>query len=247
MRDCDVLVHAASYLGEDPALQKATNVAGTEALLWEAKRVGVRTIISFSNTAVYGRTELSGQSVLQLRPDPLSLLSRTRLAADMLVAEAGGLILRTNVVYGRGDRLVVPSLVAFTRRLGALVDGGRSRISVIRADQLAAVVLGLVGRSSSEPVRGVLHTALPAPVTVRDVLTMAATPLAWTLPSVTVSAAEASAQRARSGVSAGQLAMVSQDRWVDSQEIWDLSGVQAPEGVALDDAAIQWYQQTVAE
>lgn len=85
----DVLLSLASYIGPDAERCAAVNSAGTEALVAEARRAGVGRIVQLSTCAVYGPGPHRGQDVGELTPAPVSPASRSRLAGEEPVLEAG--------------------------------------------------------------------------------------------------------------------------------------------------------------
>ncbi|MGJ3560234.1 NAD-dependent epimerase/dehydratase family protein [Streptomyces sp. INA 01156] len=104
----DVLVHCASRVSGDPESLAAVNDRGTKALVEEAVRGGVRRILYVSTAAVHGRGPFHGVRPGEAPVVPASATSRARAAAERHVLDAGGLVLRPHLVYGEGDRWMVP-------------------------------------------------------------------------------------------------------------------------------------------
>ncbi|RAJ56479.1 nucleoside-diphosphate-sugar epimerase [Streptomyces sp. Amel2xB2] len=182
-----VLVHAASYVGSDEELCTRVNDQGTAHLLSEARRAGVERVVQLSTTAVYGRGPHHGAAVGDLRPDPGSPASRSRLAGEehALREEAAGegalrdgaVVLRAGLVTGDGDRWVVPALAELARRVPGYWRGGEALLSLIDVDDLARVTVRAAlqpyedaAGGSSRAVRGVHHAVHPVPVRNRDLM-----------------------------------------------------------------------------
>lgn len=185
----DSVVHAASYIGYDPAECERTNIEGTRCLL---NAVAGTPVVYISTAAVYGSGQLSGLSPEQLRVAPESSLSASRAAAETLVLSAGGSIVRPNFVYGKGDRWFIPGLLAAAAALSA--DKPSALVSLVHVEQL--------GRFTAElaltPQPGTYHAVDPSPVRLATVVEE----LRSALPP----------SPARE-LSAHQLAMLTEDNW----------------------------------
>ncbi len=144
----DTIIHCAGYLGYDEALCKTMNVEGTARLLNSAKLAGASTVVYLSTTAVYGPGAHRGLRENEIVPAPRSVLSRSRLDAEQIVLDFGGVVLRPGLVYGRGDRWVLPSLVNLNRAIGGLVDGGDQMMSVIHVQDLGRMVSEIARRGA---------------------------------------------------------------------------------------------------
>lgn len=57
MKDVDLLIHCAAYLGDDPVRAEEANVTGISNLAKAATHAGVKRIIHLSTTSVYGETD----------------------------------------------------------------------------------------------------------------------------------------------------------------------------------------------
>lgn len=163
----DAVVHCASLVGGDPESLRRVNDLGTRALVDEALRQGVGRFVYVSTAAVYGRGPFRGAGPDDLAPAPVSATSRTRAAAERHVLAAGGTVLRPHLVYGEGDRWVVPGLAGLLRLLGAGV-ACPSLHSAVDAAALAeaALAAALTGRA----VPPVLHVGHPLPVSAPALL-----------------------------------------------------------------------------
>lgn len=230
---CDgvgTVLHLAARISGSEQECRAVNEAGTRALLAEAQRSGVRRIVQLGTAAVYRDGAHRGAAEGELAEEPASVTSVTRLAGERLVLEAGGTVLRPHLVYGRGDRWVVPSLVRLLARLPSWVDGGRARMSLISVDALADALAELAvrpegaesGERTGEPGR-VLHAAHPEPVTGRELVETVARELGLPLPAGETDLAGAMALMGH-GPEAVRLrrlvSLLAVDHWYDSGRLW---------------------------
>jgi nucleoside-diphosphate-sugar epimerase len=240
----DVLVHlAARVVGTDEECER-TNIAGTRAVVEEARRAGVRRVVHLSTAAVYGPGPHRGIPVDGVTPAPVSPASRTRLAAERIALDAGALVLRPGLVLGAGDRWVVPGLRELLRRVPARWDGGRGQISVVAVEDLARLVTALATAPEAVP-SGVHHASHPVPVRCGDLMTRLAG--LDVLPPVTDDLTwEECLERLRTApgrISERQFALLARDHFYESEEIWRLAGCAPGPGPLerLADAA-PWYR-----
>lgn len=165
----DVLIHLASRISGDEAQCAAVNVEGTAALVDEAVHWGVDRIVHLSTAAVYGPGPHRGITVNGITPAPVSPASRTRLAGETPVLTAGGIVLRSGLVLGAGDRWVVPALAELLERVPARWDGGRGLLSLVDVDDLARLITTLA-TAPDAPAPGVYHASHPRPVSNGDLM-----------------------------------------------------------------------------
>ncbi|MCX5229471.1 NAD(P)-dependent oxidoreductase [Streptomyces sp. NBC_00233] len=164
----DVLIHCASAIGGDAELARAVNDEGTRALVDAAVAAGVTRIVSLSTASVHGRGPFRAAAPGSLPSAPVSATSRTRAAGDRHVMDAGGTVLRPHLVYGTGDRQVIPGLVRLLDALPGPLDGGTSLHSLIDVDSLAGALLGAALSPATEP--GPYYVQHPDPVPVGELL-----------------------------------------------------------------------------
>ncbi|MFI7386431.1 NAD-dependent epimerase/dehydratase family protein [Streptomyces sp. NPDC049813] len=246
-QDADVLLHLGGTLSPDARTCHTVNVAGTAALMAEARRARVPRIIHLSTAAVYGRGPHHGLDVDEIEPAPVSPASASRLEAERHTLAAGATVLRPGLVLGPGDRWVVPALRELAERVPALWDGGRSRHSAVTVARLADLITALTLRAEPLPA-GVLHASHPRPVTTRELLTSLAElgvlgPLtaSWSWDRCLA------AFRAADGrISERQFHLLAQDHWYLSEAAWRRAGVDPgpPPHLELVRAA-DWYRGLV--
>lgn len=241
----DVVVHAASYVGKDAALSEATNIDGTANLVSAARAAGVSRIVYVSTTSVYGTGPHRGIRVGDVPPRPESVASTHRHTAEGLVRDAGGSVLRPNLVYGAGDRWFVPALAKLTAGLGATIDAGRARISVISADDLGRLVAAVALHPDVAP-GSVLHAAAPEPVTVAQVHEALAASLGFPVPTRSVTVDQARAALVPAAASEHQLALVTLDHWYDAEPAWRLAGTPPTSAFSLTDTHVDWYRRVLS-
>ncbi|WP_240119039.1 NAD(P)-dependent oxidoreductase [Streptomyces sp. MUM 2J] len=258
------VLHLAARVGGTEDECRAVNEEGTHALLAEAARAGVRRVVQLGTAAVYGdgphRCEPEGGPA----EAPVSATSATRLAGERLVLSAGGTVVRPYLVYGEGDRWVVPSLALLLGQVPHWVDGATARVSLISAPVLAAVLAELAlepgergaparlgeslpgGAAGASPGR-VLHAAHPEPVAVRELVTTVCRALSLPLPDGDI---PLSAARARLTASAARrpLELLAHDHWYDSSRLWSTVTTRPGPAFTADfPACAPWYRKALAE
>ncbi|MFI5529110.1 NAD-dependent epimerase/dehydratase family protein [Kitasatospora sp. NPDC051853] len=237
------VLHLASQIGGSPGRLRQVNRDGTAALLAEAAAAGVRRVVYLSTTAVY--RDGVHRDLTEYQPDlrPGSETSRSRLAAERLVLAAGGTVLRPHLVYGAGDRWVVPALAELLRRLPHWIDGGRARMSVIAVEDLARPIAALA-RTDWGPVPGgrVLHAADPEPVRIGEFATALCEGLGLPLPE-----GELTLEQARRRLGADwdrRLSLLAVDHWYRSSRLWRLTGCEPGPGPSARLAGhLSWYRE----
>ncbi|MET9675202.1 NAD-dependent epimerase/dehydratase family protein [Streptomyces sp. NPDC006482] len=167
----DVLIHCASAIGSDEETARAVNDEGTRELVDAAVRAGVTRIVSLSTASVHGRGPFRAAAPGTLPLAPVSATSRTRAAGERHVMDAGGTVLRPHLVYGTGDRQVLPGLVRLLAALPGPLTGGDSLHSVIDVESLAGALLGAALSPRTEA--GPYYADHPEPVPVAELLAAA--------------------------------------------------------------------------
>lgn len=218
----DVVIHAASYTGSDPAHCTAVNVAGTENLL-AAARNGIRRVIYVSTIGVYGAGPHSGIGECDATPAPVSALSASRLTAEHRVLESGGCVVRPGFVHGPGDRWFVPGFIRILETLGAWVDEGRSRISVVAVTDLGRLLATLAAQVPAYS-GDVFHACHPDPVTVRELGRALADSGRLRLPDSSLTFDDAVTAGTRHGLTERHLDLIGRDHWYDPTRLLTATG-----------------------
>jgi nucleoside-diphosphate-sugar epimerase len=246
--DADVLVHLASQLEGDERSCAAVNVRGTQALMDEARRAGVRHIVHLSTAAVYGPGPHRGIEANEIAPAPVSPASRTRLVGERAALEAGAVVLRPGLVVGSGDRWVVPALADLTRRVPAQWEGGNARLSLVAVEDLGRLIAELACGDAELP-GGVYHASHPRPVRVRSFLnTLAGMGVLSPVPPRAWSWERCMAEfRQVPGTSSErQFHLLARDHWYRSEHIWRSAAVgPGPGPLQRLPSAAAWYRSTL--
>ncbi len=217
----DVIVHAASYTGSDEAGSERINVLGTRNLVEAAAGHRIDRILYLSTIGVYGPGPHRNIAEGELAPNPVTALSDSRLAAEDLVRARGGLVLRPGFVYGPGDRWFMPGLAHIVSTLGAWIDDGAARQSVISHRDVGRITAALATRTLPDEMRaGMLHLAEPAPVSVRDLVHTAASRGLLTPPTTSIGYDEALRRGEERGLSERHIDLVGHDHHYASTRIW---------------------------
>lgn len=247
--DVDTVVHLASQIGGDPDSLRRVNELGTEALLAEAARAGVRRVIYLSTTAVYRDGVHRNLTEYQADLVPGSETSRTRLAAERAVLAAGGVVIRPHLVYGTGDTWVVPALVDLLDRLPHWIDGGRARMSAIAVEDLARPIAALARQPwGPEPGGRIYHASHPEPVVMREWVSLVCEALGRPLPEGDVSVEEA--RRLLEGAGPGswgrRLSLLTVEHRYESSRLWRRTGCDPGPGLAARfPGHVPWYREVV--
>lgn len=234
----DAVVHCASVVGGDERSLRTVNELGTRALVDEARRQGVRRIVYVSTAAVYGRGPFHNAEPADLAQAPASVTSRTRAAAERHVLAAGGTVLRPHLVYGTGDRWVIPGLAGLVRFLGAGVECA-SVHSAVDVGALAEVAVTAALHEHDLP--SVFHVNHPRPMSVAALIDLVSKQLE--LPEREL----LSLMRAReladgSPPALHHLEMLGTNHWFSSERVWRELGC-APGPPPVDGLAAHsaWY------
>ncbi|AZQ34856.1 NAD-dependent epimerase/dehydratase family protein [Streptomyces cyaneochromogenes] len=238
----DVVLHCASYIGDDERRAETVNDHGTRALVEEATRARVARVVYVSTAAVYGRGPFTGAPVGGLPYAPASPTSRSRAAAERHVLDAGGVVLRPHLVLGAGDRWVVPGMVGLLALLSAGLKEGIARHSVVdvRALGRAVVAAGLSDRA----LAGAHHVSHPEPVDGSVLLDTVAERLGLRLPGPPLAVEEARTRLAGQPRALHHLGMLAVDHWFADGGFWAGVGVDPGAGFGqIMSRHSVWYRE----
>ncbi|MFI6373907.1 NAD-dependent epimerase/dehydratase family protein [Streptomyces sp. NPDC050546] len=237
----DVLVHCATRISGDAETVEAVNDLGTRALVEDAVRSGVGRIVYVSTAAVYGRGPFRGVRPGEVPIAPASATSRTRAAAERHVLDAGGLVLRPHLVYGEGDRWVVPGLVWLLGELSATLTSCAALQSMIDVGTLGRAVVA----AALSPAHGggVHHVNHPEPVAVADLLGAVSSQLEVPGAGASVDVATALDRAAGTPLALHHLGMLTVDHWFVDDAFWKDLDCSPGEGFAATfTRAAPWYR-----
>jgi nucleoside-diphosphate-sugar epimerase len=227
----DAVVHCASQVGGDPDLLRRVNDLGTAALVEQARRAGVGRFVYLSTAAVHGRGPFRGVRPGQVPVAPESDTSRTRAAAERHVLAAGGTVLRPHLVYGAGDRWVVPGVLTLLRALGGRPQGRLGRQSMIDVVSLADVLLAAASAPGAGEGR-VHFVNHPAPVPGDDLLTAVAETYGLLPEPVPAISVDAASLRLHHGPARHHLQLLAVDHWFRDDTVWTDLGCDPGAGFA---------------
>ncbi|MEU3690005.1 NAD-dependent epimerase/dehydratase family protein [Streptomyces narbonensis] len=247
----DVLIHCASAIGGDEELARSVNDEGTRALVDAAVRAGVTRIVALSTASVHGRGPFRAAAPGTLPLAPGSATSRTRAAGERYVMDAGGAVLRPHLVYGAGDRQVVPGLVRLLDALPGPLDAGTSLHSLIDVESLAGALLGAALSPRTEA--GAYYVNHPEPVPVAELLAPCEELRAGRAGregrsrAAAVDLAEAHELLAGHPFGRHHLAMLATDHWFADDRPWRELGCDPGPGFTAGFAAhARWYRNLLA-
>lgn len=253
----ETVLHAASYIGDDPDRLDAVNARGTEALVSEARAAGVRRFVYVSSAAVYGYAVHRNARETEVTVDPSTPISRSRAGAEKAVLAGDGLVLRPLFVYGRGDTRFLPVVVRALERFPFMIGGGRARLSVISVDDLAAAMIALADGRAEAPRGGVYHATDGQPVRFRDIVAALGRELGLRRPFFSLPfflARRVLGSGGRSGFAdagraskAHRLFLIAKDHYYDPTRLWELLGTRP--GPSLPEQLPRyaaWYREYLA-
>lgn len=174
----DTVAHLASkHVDHDGSGFERINVDGTRALCRAAAAAGVSRVIYLSSVGVYGHgAHRDADETTPLAPD--TPFSRSKAAAEKIVldhARAGdfqGVVLRHRFVYGDGDQAVLPRLIKAANSYPFWLSGGRARMSLIWAPDLAEIIHRLAGSDVVIDAEApIYHVTDGEPISYRRVIT----------------------------------------------------------------------------
>ena len=170
LRGADAVVHLAGVVS---ALRErdyfTANVDGTRAVAGAARAAGVA-LIHISSLAAAGPASPRTPRSEEDPPAPINAYGRSKLDGERAIAATDGLrwtILRPGVVYGPGDRALLPVFRLAARGILPLVGRADAAYTFIHIADLVRVITAAADRSAAGDTLFVGH---PNPVTTRDLL-----------------------------------------------------------------------------
>jgi nucleoside-diphosphate-sugar epimerase len=152
MAGADLVVHAAAKLtggARELAEYHRVNVAGTRAVVDAARAAGVAQLVYVSTEqVVMSRGPLVRADETLPYPDrPIGPYAATKQGGERVVREAGMVVVRPRMVWGRGDTTLLPVVVDAVRS-GRLrwIGGGRQLTSTCHVDNVVEGILAAAER-----------------------------------------------------------------------------------------------------
>jgi len=176
----DTIIHLASKnIDRDQSGFRTVNVEGTRNLCAAAVEAKVQKCIYLSSVGVYGHAaHCNSDETETVQPD--TAFSQSKADAEQVIlahTKAGhfqGVILRHRFVYGRGDRYVIPQMIKAAKKYPFLISGGKAKMSLILADDLARLIIRFASEKNRSHQRGgafpVYHATDGCPITYREAL-----------------------------------------------------------------------------
>ncbi|WP_165931337.1 NAD-dependent epimerase/dehydratase family protein [Curtobacterium sp. PhB136] len=228
---CRSVIHCASSSSSDPEEQESVTVAGTAAVVSAARAAGVRRVTLLSTTAVYGYGPFFNAAAGSVPIAPASIRSAARARAESFVDGDHDVIVRPNLVYGRGDTSFVPVLLSAANTFPS--PALTATVTIVHVVDLAAALVRVAVDNAAVPRE--LHVAHPRPVQL----------------SLLVDALRSSAdreQRASSvSLSAHQQSMLTTDATFLPTGKWGAAvGRSASEAFQLRREDLTWYRRVLA-
>jgi dihydroflavonol-4-reductase len=166
----DAIVHLAGLVSAlDPKDYSAVNVRGTQEVARAAAAAGAR-LVHISSLAAAGPAPATAPRTEDDAPSPRTPYGRSKLEGERLVMATPGLrwiILRPAVVYGPGDRAMLPVFKCAERGLLPLVGRQDAAYTFVHvSDVVRAIAAAITAPVDSE----IVFVGHPRPVTGREIL-----------------------------------------------------------------------------
>jgi nucleoside-diphosphate-sugar epimerase len=171
LRGVEAVVHLAGLVSAARERDYfAANVDGTRAVAEAARGVGAR-LVHVSSLAAAGPAPRTAPRSEDDPPNPITAYGRSKLESERVLSGMAGLrwvVLRPGVVYGPGDRAMLPLFRMATRGLLPLVGRTDAAYSMIHVADVVRTIAASVDSASCD--RDVIFVGHPCPVTVRELL-----------------------------------------------------------------------------
>jgi dihydroflavonol-4-reductase len=170
LRGADAVVHLAGVVSTTREREFfEANVDGTRAVAEAARAAGAR-LVHISSLAAAGPASPAAPRSEDDRPAPINAYCRSKLESERAIAALGGLrwtTLRPGVVYGPGDRALLPLFACALRGVMPLVGRADAAYTFIHIADLVRAIEAAVDRPA---VGDTLFAGHPRPVRTREIL-----------------------------------------------------------------------------
>jgi len=169
-RGAETVVHLAgvvSTVREEEYF--AVNVGGARAVAEASRESGAR-LVHVSSLAAAGPAPPTAPRAEEDPPAPMTAYGRSKLEGERAIAAVTGLrwiVLRPGVVYGPGDRALLPLFVLAARGVLPLVGRANAAYTFVHVADLVRAIAAAVDQDTAGEVVFVGH---PQPVTTRALL-----------------------------------------------------------------------------
>jgi nucleoside-diphosphate-sugar epimerase len=169
-RGVTAVVHLAALVSAVHERDFTTaNVGSTRTVAEAARDAGVR-LIHVSSLAAAGPAPASAPRSEEDPPDPITAYGRSKLAGERVLHETAGLhwvTLRPGVVYGPGDRAMLPLFRMARRGVLPLVGRAGAAYTVVHvADLVRAIAAAVAADAAGEAI----FVGYPVPATPRSIV-----------------------------------------------------------------------------
>lgn len=169
--DVDAVVHLAGIVStSEDRTYTAVNVEGTRAVAEATRAAGAR-MIHVSSLAAAGPAPASHPRGESDPPAPVTPYGRSKLESERIVSSLVGLdwmILRPGVVYGPGDRAMLPLFRLAKLGVLPLVGRGDAAYTVVHVGDVVRTIEAALAPGGGNDTLFVGH---PRPVTARELVT----------------------------------------------------------------------------
>jgi nucleoside-diphosphate-sugar epimerase len=166
----DTIVHLAGVVNAlQPSIYTAVNVEGTQAVARAADDTGAR-LVHISSLAAAGSASAASPRREDDPPNPRTPYGCSKLAGEQAVVGTPGLrwiILRPGVVYGPGDRALLPLFKLADRGLLPLVGRADAAYTFVHVHDVVRTIAAAIDATAIGEILFVGHAH---PVTAREVL-----------------------------------------------------------------------------
>jgi nucleoside-diphosphate-sugar epimerase len=151
LQGCAAVVHCAGATRAPSREEfRRLNVGGTEALVRAASDACPdATFVHVSSQAAAGPSRNGAPVRESDPPDPVSWYGRSKLEGELAVMRnhrGPWCVVRPSVVYGPGDPGLLPMFAIVARGVAPVVAGGRRRIQLLAAEDLARILFAVAQR-----------------------------------------------------------------------------------------------------
>ncbi|MBQ1445411.1 MAG: NAD(P)H-binding protein [Renibacterium sp.] len=242
IRGAEAVIVATSYLGADQELSRAVNLDLVRTVIEISRESEIQRLVYVSTAAVHGRGPFRGSDLRRLGYAPTSFRSRDRAAADRMVLDAGGTVVRPQLILGAGDRWVMPGMSALLRALGGMPLAGAAKVSAIHVDRLGGLVAALAQHGSP----GAYAAAELEPVSIAELARSFGERVGLELPAAPLALAAAREIAAGRRLGSSALEMLCHDSWFDASGTFEATGLNPAPREFFDPATADWYRGLLA-
>lgn len=219
LENIDFAFLSAPYLGSDESTGQEINVQGVQNFVDVARDTNIHCIFYLSTTSVYGSGPFYNSKVGETQTNPASWRSFQRLLAEEIVLDAGGLVLRTNLVTGPNEQWFTQSLRHLIGEIGGVpMSMTTAKISLIDSHSLGNACANLVQVIDTFQSKRILHAVTPTPLTALEIAYLNAPDRDMSLRNTILSDEIARSYALSQGFSSHQIDMFMLDNWFDPEE-----------------------------